>query len=353
MMPENTLLASLLCATLIAVPAVAQDDDAGSAANNDDHKARALVLESSRPVTDPRQITPGLDVVEQVRRAMGNTTPHEQAQTREQLRVYEQANQYSAPVERMSVTYPVRLHEPPTLSLQLVDGYDTELLLYDMHGNPWKVGEVSAGNKTLLTATQSQILPHAIRLSAATGQYAGRTNVKLYVDGLDTSVSLPVEINRGRYHDTVKIVLPGMVPPTEGETTGRSELDSEGVGLQALDDRYARAILDNPINPLPDECQSRDIQATSIVDQPLKVESVAFVCAGHTYIRTRSLVGAKPGLSGVIYGPDQYRVWRYSGQGEYFSFRDTASGRPIFLVLKRPSHVIGARYGVSSAGSDK
>lgn len=292
---------------------------------------------------DPKYFSPvSQEAIDAVKRAMGGISPQGGYEVKKQTQKYKHAEQYSAPVKAISDTYPVSLHQPIRFNLNLVSGFETEILFFDLKGRPWEVAEISSGNKNLVSAEKSAVLTHAAKVSSAIERMSGRTNLKVRFEGLDTSVSFPVVVNVDAYHETLKVILPGSAPVVEGEgyyPEGAYQMRT------ALDDPFARAILDNPVDP--SSCESRRLIARNITGQPLSgVSGAAFTCNDYLYIRTRHLIGAAPEPNGIVHGPDGFRVYRFSplSSGEYFSFRNV-DGQPVFLEVSLPDNRVGARFG--------
>lgn len=286
------------------------------------------------------EITPTEEVINSVKQAMGNISPEEQAQIEQAVEDYRHASQYEEDVKPLNESVQLKIQQRNPVKLMLVAGFETDILFFDLQGNPWPVGDVGTGNKKRVSAEKSEILPHGVLVNSAEGKLAGRTNLKARFEGLDSPVSFPIEINTKVYHDTLKIILPGIAPTA----TQGSHFDLR----EALDDPIARAILDNPVDPeAAKQCESRLAIARSISGQVLiGIQPVSFVCGQSLYIRTRFLHLPAPDPSGLVNGSDGYQVYRFDNPGDVFTFVGH-DGRAVFLEIPVPEGQIGARFGKS------
>lgn len=292
-------------------------------------------------------VEPSAEIIKSIRGAYGDMTPQESVQLRNSMDEYKRADQYQKPVKAISGTYALKLHAPVKIELRLIAGFETELAFFDLQGRPWEVGSVTTGNKNLVSAIKSEVLPHTVTLSSAADKLAGRTNIKIQFKGLDASVSFPIVINTTSYHDSLKVVLPGNAPR---KAESNDYQMTQRTVRHVLDDPIARAILDNPYTPeSSSKCHSRKITAQDMAGQNISgLDAVAFDCNGSTYLRARYLTNPAPDPTGIINGPDGYKVFRWQDAGEVMSFR-AGNGRMVFLELEKPANRVGARFDHSTA----
>lgn len=330
----KNLKRTLLCSSLLAI--------AGANTVLAEDKQEA-VKKTPVPIGVPAHfnIAPTPEVLSAVKEAMGGVTAEEAAQADNAVKLYDHARQLTADVEPLEDTYPYKLNTKGRYTLYTVSGFETELLFFDLNGNPWEVGSVSTGNTKLANAEKGEVLPHSVTIGIADKRYAGKTNLKVKFKGLETSVSFSMQINTQKYHETLKVVLPGVNPKEQG-----AQLYSGYTERYAMDDPVARSILDNPVNPATSAgCENRLAVTKSITGQTLLgTQPVVFSCDTGLYIRTRYLSSPSPDPNGVVNGPDGYRVYRFIDAGEYFTFSDR-TGQPIFIEAVKPQKLIGARFG--------
>ncbi|SIQ99344.1 DotH/IcmK family type IV secretion protein [Marinobacterium stanieri] len=297
-------------------------------------------------VADEYDADPAPEVVEAIKGAFNDLTPSENAEVNQAIKVYEHAEQFSPKLRALNETFSVKLHAPPHFELKLVSGYESELAFFDMQGKPWPVAKVTAGNTSLITAEKNPVIEHVVGVNSSGASKAGRSNLKVYFDGLDMGVSVPVAVNIKVYHDSMKLTLPSIAPRAAGEAI---PVPAEPPYPTALDDPIARAILDNPYQPNPAyRCAARSVQARTITGNPAPpLDLYVFSCGDSLYFRTRHLTNPAPDPTGIVYGPDGYRVYRFDLAGEVFSIR-SKTGQALFLEIAAPSNEIGARFDASA-----
>lgn len=286
-------------------------------------------------------ITPTPELLDEVKKAMGGVSADEAAQAENALKQYQHAQQIRIEPKAIVDTYSVKLHTGLRYKLLVVSGFETEILFFDLNGNPWEVGSVSTGNTKLISATKGDVLSHGVTIAAADSQYAGATNLKVKFKGFETSVSFPITVNTEMYHETLKVVLPGTI----SNAVNKSHIAGYETRY-AMDDPVARSVLDNPINPENSQhCEKRLAIAKSITGQTLLgTQPVVFSCDTGLYIRTRYLTAPNPQPNGFINGPDGYRVYRFLDDNEMFTFREK-NGETVFVESVKPQKLIGARFG--------
>jgi len=283
----------------------------------------AVTVQSKQgvPYVNPQyfNVHPTEAVEQAIRKAMQGVTPQESAQVKSGLEEYKRAEQYRDDVKAISDTYAVKLHQPVVFKLNIVNGFETELDFFDLKGFPWEVATVSTGDGSILSATKSEVMPHSVNLSTKSGVFSGRTNLKVRFEGIQTSISFPVVINTNAYHDTLKVILPGLSPVSDDQPAGEYRYSYDNM-RETLDDPIARSILDNPIDPQKSVCKARSVVLRTITGQALQGNSpAAFYCNSKLYIRTRFLSGAAPDPAAIIHGSDGYRVYRFDLAVEMYS----------------------------------
>lgn len=295
---------------------------------------------AAKDIPDYFDLEPTDDILKSVSNAMGGLTPSDVGKTENALDRYEEAKQQQKKVTPISEPYVLKLHTKRIKEVLISRGYQSEIVFFDLNGNPWEVANVSTGNTELIEAKKDTVLTHVVTVSTKSEQFTGRTNIKVRFKGLDTSVSFPIHINTEAYHDALNVTLPGKSPNSKDSNISIYKQRA------VLYDPVARSILDNPVNPDGgSNCQHRNAIVKSITGEFVYgVEPVVFSCSGAIYIRSQFLSSPSPDPNGIILGADDYKVFKYIDQIDFFTFR-SQEGKSLFVEVVKPKNQIGARFG--------
>jgi hypothetical protein len=195
-------------------------------------------------------IVPSETTLDEMQRLQGGS-PEEYRRAKEALKGYEVIEQYRSKREAKSaslVLNPSTLKVP--FELEVTYGELSSITFLDINGNPWPIAMSRVGDVKLLEIGVGDAEPNAksvenIRLahivSISTTKLAGRSNMKLFFEGIHKPINLRVVVKRDSYHDDVLITLPMVNPATSKDDERSASLDPRAT---IIDNPFSRALID-------------------------------------------------------------------------------------------------------------
>jgi hypothetical protein len=262
-------------------------------------------------------VEPSPEVINEIYQGKGGS-PEIFEQVDRALKGYDEIKQYTGVKQAKSESF---LLSPTTLSpeieIEVTQDYITTITFVDIGGAPWPIKLSRVGNQTIFQtaageaeAGQSKVenkqLAHIIALT--TQKAAGRSNLKVYFDGVHKPVDVSLVVRKRSYHDDVVINIPFPNPDVSRE----DQVARSIVGANIVDDPYARALIDGLAADQLQDAREMDITFSDINDVPMTISASRSIRVGDNIYLKVNLRSIYPEPVQVTPGIHGYTVYKLS-----------------------------------------
>lgn len=307
-----------------------------------------LVVPSLVQAQEEIDVQPDPEVIQGVESSKGGP-PLLYRQIEEYSREYERYLTYAPKVNRKSKSETITMDNLVLpFEVEVSKGYITTLTFIDARGNPFPVRVSRVGNSNafvVCTGTSEDCkiteadIDIAHILTIGTTYQAGRSNLRVFFNGLYKAVQIPLVVKKDSYHDEVTIMLPVDNPdfkaPSVVGTIGRSApVDTDDYIARGMIDGISAEKLGNGIQ-LNVELENR------IGSRMPNDGTTAIFSEGNTYLKT-TIRSPNPEASAMTHGFMREVVYRFDGRPRAVSGFDR-DGNVVVLRITAPDNVLGYR----------
>ena len=320
MTAKKTALSAILCASMV-LPVLASDLD----------------------------IVPSQETLNSLHEAQGGS-PEMYRQAKEALKGYDEADQYSNRKQADSLNLMLKMDRLiVSEEIQITPDFVTSVTFIDGAGNPWPIKFARVGNaKKFIVEVgdgngSGEIDPSVAHIAAITSPYmAGRSNAKLYFEGIHKPVQITLVARRDSYHEDVVLKFPIENPaaPESNKLSTGYLMDNR---VAVIDDPYARGLADNVSAQDLVGAVEMNIEITDIHERPVQEKMSRAIKVGPLIYVKAPLHGVVPSPAGITKGIHGYSVFKFRDSPRLVSGIDK-HGRVIMVKIKELDGEYGLRH---------